>query len=540
MPEKGNGLSAMYAAMEEEKGAALAPPPEKKIKVGRLKKAAKIVAAEAPEKPAKKISVPKKRLERLGKKARIEAPPKKELEKLEEPPPEEVPPPMPVIETEGKTTEELLLEIGEIPHYFITRRPEWGKMGEKEIQADVKTVDTRLLQSLSEFYDRLEAGGDLTEKEKVAAKAMRDRLVSEGIKMVLVDEVPLSGKDFEAMEGIKIKTLGGQEIPALGATTKQLAEGLYVLEHEKRGFEAPVNFGEHSGSPFDPGAPDVSEFMGDIKPIFGPTAAAYKDPNALLKKVESMLGSEALLKRIYFGTRRLPITEATERQAEAEAYERAVEKYTPPEYKELQEYYRKAWAKMDYTEVEREMVRLNPEELLNTYKIYYMMGEKGELNSQEEALTDEMKRIIDKFEETGILKEVTMPDTRPPMEMLRKEMGAPAAPPAAPPVAPPVPVPPPALPEKPEVATFKDYVGVVNELFSEGALPDEVVDLLAKQPAAETVMTVLKTGEGTEDEKKLVVGMMDALLAALPVSKKKEFAKSSGARIYKSIYDTYA
>ena len=540
MPKKGNGLSAMYAAMEEEKGAAPAAPPEKKPKVGRLKKAAKIIAAEAPEKPEKKISVPKKRLERLGKKAKIEAPPKEELEKLEEPAPEEVPPPMPAIETEGKTTEELLLEIGDIPHYFITRRPEWGKMGEKEIQADVKTVDPRLLQSLSEFYDRLEAGGDLTEKEKVAAKAMRDRLENEGIKMVLVDEVPLTEKDFAAMDGIKITTRKGMEVPLLGATTKQLAEGLYVMEHEKRGFATPENWGDHSGSPFDPGAPDVSEFMGDIKPKFGPKAVAYNDPNELLVSVETMLGSEALLKRIYFGTRRLPFTEAKKRQTEAEAYERAVAKYIPPEYKELQEYYRKAWAKMDYTEVEREMVRLNPEELLNTYKIYYMMAERGELNSQEEALTDEMKRIIDKFEETGILKEVTMPEMRPPIEMLRKEMGAPAAPPAAPPVAPPAPVPPPAVPEKPEVATFKDYVGVVNELFSEGSIPEGALDLLAVQPQAPAVLNVLKTGEGTDDEKKLVVGMMDALFAALPEGRKKDFAKSPQARIYKSIYDTYA
>ena len=452
-----------------------------KLKLSEL--AAKMAgkpAVKAP--PSAAVKPPKKTtLQRLGERAKVEAPPT--------PPPEK-----PKIDIAGKSAWEIMLEMGDVPHYMISRKPEWEVAPEKVIVEEVGEMKPLYLTKLSEYYDRLDKMGGLTEKERFAAQAMRDRIWRENIGDAPVDMVPLIQEDREQLEGMTITTLSGEEMPALAASGRELAEALYL----KSG--GPKSLRGYKGSEFDDEAKVQSEFIKELRPGFD-----ERSEGAPLIGVRTQLSRDALYKRLLWGHARIPLAEAKERQAKAAEWKAAAEAYYPPEYEEVKGYYRPDWKDPESpTYVRQEMIKLAPGDLLKTYKMYFIMKSKGQLDRGEEELLDEMERILDEFQERGVLT-VTTPKTMPPMPVSQEG--------------------------------FNDYLKLVNDLF--GTLPEESVVKLSKKPESDVVLRVLRSGKAGEDERKVFVKVIDELFEALPEAEMDKFSQSPKANLYMRTVDKY-
>lgn len=486
-------LSEIAAKLAEKEPVKAAPKPEKGALPVILKKEGK---------PAKVVAAPvvqkKGVLKAVGEKVKIEKPAKAAPPP---PPPPVVPPPPPPkpIDITGKSTWDLLLELGEVPHYMVMRNPTWEITPEKALVEEVNTMNPVYLLKMSEYYDTLEKMGDLTEKERFAAQAMRDRIWNENIGDTSVDLVPFTQEDREEIEKLTITTLSGEEMPAAFASNRELAEALYLKEG------GPQNYGKLGGSPFDDTAEVKSEFIKEMQLEFAATAYTMGDPNATLLRVKTQLPKEALFKRLLLGHARVPLPVLKERQARAAEWKAAVSAYFPPEYEAVKAFYRPEWKEQSPTISEQQMITLIPADLLSTYKIYYIMKSKGELSRREEMLFDEMERLLEEFQEKGMVT-VTRPRTAPPMPITQERFG--------------------------------DYLQLVNDLF--GELPEEAVVKLSKQPESDVVLKVLRSGVAAEDERKTFVKAVDELMDALPETTMDKFQDSPKANLYLRIVDKYA
>lgn len=453
--------------------------------------AAKIVEKTATVPAPAPVKAKKATLKRLGERARVEAPP---------PPPAPSPAPeKPKIDLTGKSTWEIMLEMGDVPHYMVSRKPEWEVAPEKEIVEEIGGLKPTYLLRLSEYYNRLDKMKALSEKEKFAAQAMRDRIWNENIGEVSVDLVPLIPEDREQIEKLTITTLAGEQMSAVYASNRELAEHIYL----KSG--GPVVFGKLRGSPFDPEAEVKSEFADVIKPKFEPSGPLYGNRDAPLQAVQTQLAREALYKRLLFGRAQVPVQELKVRQGRAAEWKAVAEAYYPPEYEEVKGYYRPDWKSPEsLTYVQQEMIKLPPADLLKTYKIYFIMKSKGQLDKSEEQLLDEMERILDGFQERGLLA-VERPKTVPPLPISQEG--------------------------------FNDYLKLVNEMF--GTLPEEAVVKLSKKPESDVVLKVLRSGTAGEDERKVFVRTIDELFEALPTEEMDKFSAGPKANLYMRVVDKY-
>lgn len=465
--------------VEKEKPPAKAAPPPKPV---------------AEKRPIRTITKKEKKgvLKAVGEKVKIEKP-----AEAVPPPPPPPPPPKP-IDITGKSTWDLLLELGEVPHYMVMRNPTWEITPEKALVEEVNTMNPVYLLKMSEYYNTLEKMGELGERERFAAQSMRDRIWNENIGDAPVDLVPFTQEDREAIEKLTITTLSGEEVPAVFASNRQLAEALYMKE------QGPLTYGKLTGSVFDDAAEVKSEFIKELQLEFAATAYTMGDPNAALLKIRTQLPKEALFKRLLLGHARVPLPVLKERQARAAEWKAAAAAYFPPEYEAVKGYYRPDWKDQDVTYSQQQMIALAPKDLLNTYKIYYILKSKGELNKHEEYLLDEMERLLNEFQEKGMII-VTKPKTAPPVPVTQER--------------------------------FVDYLKLVNDLF--GSLPEESVVKLSRRPESDVVLKVLRSGMASEDERKVFVKAIDELFEELPDTEMDKFSESPKSNLYMRIVDKY-
>jgi hypothetical protein len=479
-------LSELAAKIIEKEAppAKEAPPPKPVAKpiLTATKKEAKPAALKAGKKGVLKV---------VGEKVKVEKP----AEAAPTPPP---PPPPKPIDITGKSTWDLLLELGEVPHYMVMRNPTWDITPEKGLVEEINEMNPVYLLKMSEYYNTLEKMGELTENERLAARAMRDRIWNENIGDAPVDLVPLTQEDREAVERMTITTLSGEEIPATFASNRELAEALYLRE------QGPLTFGKLGGSLFDDAAEVRSEFIKELQLEFGATAYSAGDPMAPLLKVRTQLPKEALYKRLLLGHSRVPLPVLKERQARAAEWKAAAAAYFPPEYEAVKGYYRPDWKDQDVTYSQQQMIGLAPKDLLSTYKIYYILKSKGELNKHEEYLLDEMERLLNEFQAKGMIT-VTKPKTTPPVPITQER--------------------------------FVDYLRMVNDLF--GSLPEESVVKLSKSSESDVVLKVLRSGVASEDERKVFVKAIDELFEELPETEMDKFSESPKSNLYMRIVDKY-
>ena len=487
---------AVKLTQKEKPQVKVAPKPEKGAPPAIVKRG---------DKPAKVVATPvvqrKSVLKVVGEKVKVEKPVKAAPPPSPPPPSAPAAPPSPPpkpIDITGKSTWDLLLEMGEVPHYMVMRNPTWDITPEKALVEEVNMMNPVHLLKLSEYYDTLDKMGDLNEKERFAAQSMRDRIWNENIGDASIDLVPFTQEDREAVEKLTISTLSGEEVPAAFASNRQLAEALYLKEG------GPLNYGKLTGSIFDDAAEAKSEFIKELQLEFAATAYTMGDPNAALLKIRTQLPKEALFKRLLLGHARVPLPVLKERQARAAEWKSAVAAYYPPEYETVKGYYRPEWKDQDVTYSQQQMITLAPKDLLSTYKIYYILKAKGELTKHEEYLLDEMERLLNEFQEKGMIS-VTRPKTAPPMPITRER--------------------------------FTDYLQMVNDMF--GTLPEEAVIALSKQPESDVVLKVLRSGVAGDDERKTFVKTIDELFTALPDDEQSKFEQSPKARLYLRIVDEY-
>jgi len=437
-------------------------------------------AAPAPAPPPPEPKKKKKTtLQRLGEKAKVEALP---------PLPEK-----PKIDIAGKTTWEIMLEMGQVPHYMIARKPEWEIAPEKAMVEEINSMNPTYLLKLGEYYNTLEKMGELSEKERFAAQAMRDRVWSENIGDASVDMVSLTQEDRGEIERLTVTKLSGEEIPAMSASNRELAEELYRREH------GPMALGKLKGSVFDDDAKVQSEFIKELRPGFD-----ARQEGAPIVGVQTQLSRDALYKRLLWGHARIPLAEMKERQAKAAEWKAAVTAYYPPEYGAVKGYYRPDWKEQSTTLSQQQMINLSPAGLLNTYKIYFIMRSKGELTKGEEYLFSEMERLLNEFQEKGLIT-ITKPRTMPPMAITQER--------------------------------FTDYLKLVNDLF--GALPEEAVVKLSRRPESDVVLKVLRSGVAAEEERKTFVKAIDELFEQLPAAEMDKFSDSPKVGLYMRIADQY-
>ena len=502
------GMAEAAAALAAKEKAAkrahpVVVPPVKTVL--RSEKGAPPAIVKRGDKPAKAVATPvvrrKSVLNVVGEKVKVEKPVKAAPPPTPPPPPAPVAPPSPPpkpIDITGKSTWDLLLEMGEVPHYMVMRNPTWDITPEKTLVEEINTMNPTYLLKMSEYYDTLDKMGDLNEKERFAAQSMRDRIWNENIGDASIDLVPFTQEDREAIEKLTISTLSGEEVPAAFASNRQLAEALYLKEG------GPLNYGRLTGSIFDDAAEAKSEFIKELQLEFAATAYTMGDPNAALLKIRTQLPKEALYKRLLLGHSRVPLPVLKERQARAAEWKSAVAAYYPPEYETVKGYYRPEWKDQEVTYSQQQMITLAPKDLLSTYKIYYILKAKGELTKHEEYLLDEMERLLNEFQERGMIA-VTRPKTAPPMPITRER--------------------------------FTDYLKLVDDLFAD--LPKEVVVKFSMQPESDVVLNVLSTGVAAEDERKIFVKAIDELMEALPEAAMDKFQDSPNARLYLRIVDEY-
>ena len=102
---------------------------------------------------------------------------------------------------EGKTVEEVLLGLGEVPHYLIQRRPVWVDMPKEQIELEVGGIDSNLLLKLSDYYNALNERGDLKGNEILAVEMMKNRIWNESIGDVPIDLLPLLSEELDCGRG---------------------------------------------------------------------------------------------------------------------------------------------------------------------------------------------------------------------------------------------------------------------------------------------------------------------------------------------------
>jgi len=478
---------AEVTKMEKEGKAKKAKPKAEPKKLKPEKKPKKEKAVKKEKKP--KMKIPEGALKRLGPKVKVEE------EEAVVPEPEAVPeiPAEPKIDISGKAVADILLELGEVPHYMIAKNPEWAEMPEADIISDVGMMDDKMLLPISDYYNRLEELGDLNENEKIAAKAMRDRIWDEEIGEASIDLIELTPEDMETLSNMTLTLIDKSKIDPITASNSQIAEGLYVR------MGGPLSAEQYKTSPFGPKAIEPHPMKGEFE------VAANEDGKIVAVRSRA-LSKKDLWKRLLFETNIVPIVEIKKRRELAEEWKEKIAEYFPPEFEELQGYYRPEWDEMSLLDAQRELARLSPDDLLNTYKMYYMMRFKEMLTKTEEHLVGEMERLLNKLQEHKLIK-VTIPEVRPPE-----------------------------LRPKPEVITdetFAAFVDVLNRWFIE--LPAEVVDEFATRPESDMALEILKTGEATEEERWGFVKAMDLLLGDLPEKVYKKFEKSPDVNIFDKV-----
>jgi hypothetical protein len=398
---------------------------------------------------------------------------------------------------EGKTVEEALLEIGEIPHYLVQRKAEWVEMPKEQIEAEIKIINSNLLLKLSEYYNNLNTSGDLRENEKFAAEAMKKRIWDEAIGDVSIDNLPLLPEELEQVSDTKIEvrdraTNVVSEMTPLEATNSQLAEWLYVQE------DGPTSQKALKGSPFDTSAPVKNEFIYELKPKF--------DDQGFLDKVETSLSKQALLKRMFIRHARVPISMVKERAGVVEAAMVEAAAYMPPEFEQLKGYYKPEFKTMELGESQQLLIRLPPFDLLRTYQLYYLLRRKGKLDKKEEYLEEEMRRVLNKLKTVGILESIPVPRTKPPIEVSKDD--------------------------------FKNYLSWVDKVFDK--LSDEDVKALAGRPDQEMLYKVITTGDGSEEEKIIFTSAIDELFdKVMSGDEFDKFVESPEGALYNKIYNRY-
>jgi len=397
---------------------------------------------------------------------------------------------------EGKTVEEVLLGLGEVPHYLIQRRPVWVDMPKEQIELEVGGLEPTLLLKLSDYYNALNERGDLRGNEKVAAEAMKKRIWDEAIGEVSIDKLPMLPEELEEIINTQINvrdrvTNTAETLTPLEASNSQLAEWLYLEE------DGPTTQNGLKGGPFDTSSPIKNEFIAELKPRF--------DNEGNLDKVETSLSKQALLKRMLVRHAKVPISMVKERAGVVEAAAVEAAAYMPPEYEQLKGYYRPEFKEMELGESQKMLVKLPPADLLKIYQLYFLLRRKGKLDKKEEYLEEEMRRLLEKMKSVGILEAIPTPRTKPPTQVAPDE--------------------------------FKKYLSWVDVMFNK--LSQKDVDELANHPD-QNILAKVMTGNGTDEEKMVFVEAMDELFDKVMTGEEfDKFIKSSEGALYNKIYSRY-